>query len=71
MRSKRGVGGLANKGPRFQEQILMQMPTATKYDLRKEFDTRQNKTPFNIKSPQRPRVVNKNPGCLFFHNIID
>lgn len=70
MRSKRGVGGLANTAPRFEEAILMQMPTATKYDLRKQFDMRPNKTPFNVKSAQRPRTVNKNPGLFLFTIIL-
>lgn len=62
VRSRKGVGGLASEVPRFKRKILMQIPSPTRYDLRKQYDTTgKGFVPFgsNVK---RHMKINNLPG---------
>lgn len=61
MRSRKGVGGLASDAPRFQRKSLTQIPSPTRYDLRKQYLKVDGKVPFGT-NVKRGLKTNKLPG---------
>lgn len=61
-RSRKGVGGLASDEPRFRRKILMQIPSPTRYDLRKQYEKKQYKFAAFGTNSKRMLKVDSMPG---------
>ncbi|KAJ8940295.1 hypothetical protein NQ318_000117 [Aromia moschata] len=63
VRSKKGVGSLAGKTPRFSEKVHFRTPSPGRYDVKVKWkEGKQSMAPFGIQSKVRETRINNYPG---------